>query len=112
MNKRLFYEMVYKDGTKCAVDGKPRMTKVHFYCDQYRSEKDQAMAVIDISEPDYCEYLYKVATRFMCAAGTQFKKASSKLHANAGGSSRPVVELDAGQHTVRKHLNCRMTSDF
>ena len=96
MNKRLFYEMVYKDGTKCAVDGKPRMTKVHFYCDQYRSEKDQAMAVIDISEPDYCEYLYKVATRFMCAAGTQFKKASSKLHANAGGSSRPVVELDAG----------------
>ena len=70
INKRLFYETTYKDGTICKVNDKPRLTRVHFYCDQYRSEKDVAMNVIDISEPDYCEYLFKVSTRFMCAAGT------------------------------------------
>ena len=73
INKRLFYEVVYQNGSKCMVGGKPRTTRVHFYCDQYRNEIDRAMSVIDISEPDYCEYLFKVSTRFMCAAGTQFK---------------------------------------
>ena len=72
INKRLFYEVLYNDGSICKVNNQPRRTRVHFYCDQYRNEKDQAMSVIDISEPDYCEYLFKVSTRFMCAAGTQF----------------------------------------
>ena len=80
INRRLFYETVYEKGTICKVSNKPRRTRIHFYCDQYRSEKDQAMSVIDISEPDYCEYLFKVSTKFMCAAGAQFKKASVKLH--------------------------------
>ena len=71
------------------------------------------MAVIDISEPDYCEYLFKVSTRFMCAAGTQFRKASTKLHASDSlTSERTALELDARDRTVRKHLDCRITSDF
>ena len=40
INKRLFYEVTYKDGTICKVNDKPRLTRVHFYCDQYRNEKD------------------------------------------------------------------------
>ena len=97
INKRLFYEVVYEDGSMCKVGGKPRTTRVHFYCDQYRNEIDRAMSVIDISEPDYCEYLFKVSTRFMCAAGTQFSKASWRLHGSTAESAqRPVLDLDAG----------------
>ena len=70
------------------------------------------MSVIDISEPDYCEYLFKVATRFMCAAGTQFLQASEKLHQATSNVVRPSVELDGGAHTIRKHLNCFIKSDF
>ena len=33
INKRLFYEAVYKDGTVCKVTNQPRKTRVHFYCD-------------------------------------------------------------------------------
>ena len=50
------------------------------------------MSVIDISEPDYCEYLFKVSTRFMCAAGTQFRKASVKLHM-ATSNRTPTPDL-------------------
>lgn len=92
---------------------KPRSTRVHFYCDQYRVDKDMAMSVIDISEPDYCEYLFKVSTRFMCAAGTQFNKASSNLHASSPlEAARPALNLDAGHHTVQKQINCKVKSDF
>ena len=113
INKRLFYETVYRDGTVCKVNNQPRITRVHFYCDQYRSEKDQAMSFIDISEPDYCEYLFKISTRFMCAAGTQFRKASVKLHMAATNTPpRPELDLDIGIHTVKKHLNCEIKSDF
>ena len=115
VNKRLFYETVYEDGTICPVNNQPRLTRVHFYCDQYRNEKDQAMAVIDISEPEYCEYLFKVATRFMCAAGTQFARASDKLHDNGsvgGQQTRPALELDLLQHTIKKHLQCKVASEF
>ena len=113
INKRLFYEVLYHDGTICKVSNKPRQTRVHFYCDQYRNEKDSAMAVIDISEPDYCEYLFKVSTKFMCAAGTQFKKASVKLHTeDYAGQVKPDLDLDAGSKTVRKNLACTVKSDF
>ena len=111
INKRLFYEVVYRDGTVCKVTNKPRITRIHFYCDQYRLEKDQAVSVLDISEPDYCEYLFKVSTRFMCAAGTQFRKASTRLH-SGNNEQRPVVDLDAGPHTLHKRINCKMKSDF
>ena len=76
------------------------------------------MAVIDISEPDYCEYLFKVSTRFMCAAGTQFRRASTKLHegtltaADVIAAERSAVELDAQDRTIHKHLDCRISSDF
>ena len=71
------------------------------------------MNVIDISEPAYCEYLFKVSTRFMCAAGTQFRKASVKLHmATTNAAPRPELDLDDGMHTVKKHLNCEINSDF
>ena len=116
INKRLFYEIEYADGSTCKVNDKPRKTRVHFYCDQYRAEKDKAVSVLDISEPDYCEYLIKVSTRFMCAAGTQFRKASSRLH--TGGSNsfsdsfKPELDLDAGGHTVHKNMNCKIKSEF
>ncbi len=71
------------------------------------------MSVIDISEPDYCEYLFKVSTKFMCAAGTQFRKASVKLHmATTNMTPRPELDLDSGMHTVKKHMACQMNSDF
>ena len=111
INKRLFYETIYADGTVCKVSNKPRKTRVHFYCDQYRSEKDRAMSVIDISEPDYCEYFIKVSTKFMCAAGTQFKKASVMLHVSPM-ESRPALDLDISGHTKRKHMACTIKTDF
>ena len=40
INKRLFYEVLYNDGSICKVNNQPRRTRVHFYCDQYRNEKD------------------------------------------------------------------------
>ena len=113
INKRLFYEVVYRDGSECKVTQKPRSTRIHFYCDQYRVDKDLAMAVIDISEPDYCEYLFKVSTRFMCAAGTQFNKASSKLHSSTTAEvQRPALSLDAAAHTVQKQITCSVKTDF
>jgi len=114
INKRLFYEAVYEHGTVCKVTNKPRKTRIHFYCDQYRIDQDQALAVIDISEPDYCEYLIKVATKFMCAAGTQFKKASRNLHPDERTNldARPAVDLDSGMKTVKKRLTCNIKSDF
>jgi len=35
LSKRLFYEVVYENGSVCKVTDKPRKTRVHFYCDQY-----------------------------------------------------------------------------
>jgi len=67
--------------------------------------------VLDISEPDYCEYLIKVSTRFMCAAGTQFRKASTRLHSGTN-EQRPALDLDVGPHTLQKRMNCKMKSDF
>ena len=110
INSRLFYEIVYEAGSVCQVTNKPRRTRVHFYCDQYQEEKDQALTVLDISEPDYCEYLFKVSTKFMCAAGTQFKKASAKLHEE--NQQRPDLNLDATQHTKRQKLQCTIKSEF
>ena len=96
INKRLFYEVVYENGSVCKVTDKPRKTRVHFYCDQYQEERDTALSIIDISEPDYCEYLIKVSTKFMCAAGHQFKRASDKLNS---GEKKPQLDLDDAGHT-------------
>jgi len=111
INKRLFYEVVYENGSVCKVTEKPRRTRVHFYCDQYQDEKDSALKMIDISEPDYCEYLIKVSTKFMCASGHQFKKASEKLISNED-NVRPELDLDTDGHTKRQKLLCTVKSDF
>ena len=83
---------------------------MHFYCDQYQDEKDKSLTLLDISEPDYCEYLFKVSTKFMCAAGTQFKKASAKLIAD--NQQRPEINLDGQGHTKNQKLDCSIKKDF
>lgn len=38
------------------------------------------MLVLDFSEPDWCEYQVKIATRYLCPASYNFVKASNQLN--------------------------------
>ena len=67
--KKLFYEETYTNGEWCDAKNRPRETKVLYYCDQYHFQKDASFKILDASEPDYCKYQIKVATKFLCTAG-------------------------------------------
>jgi hypothetical protein len=37
------------------------------------------LRIIDLSEPDFCTYQIKLATKYLCRAGSQMPKISSKF---------------------------------
>jgi hypothetical protein len=65
-NSRLIYSQDYEDGSHCDANKKPRRTQVDFYCDVFATEKGDLVKILDISEPDWCSYLFKVSTKYMC----------------------------------------------
>jgi len=90
----MLYSQEYEDGTHCAANSKPRRTRVDFYCDTYAAggqvstvaDKGADFRVLDISEPDWCSYLFKVSTKYMCTGVAQLPKASHRV--NGGAASR------------------------
>lgn len=47
----------------CAANQKPRKATVQYFCDTYHSHP---MKILEISEPDWCDYSLKVATKYLC----------------------------------------------
>ena len=112
LGKKLTYEERYVDGEWCDAKKRPRETTVIYYCDQYYSasspQYDESFKIIDASEPDYCKYQIKVATKFMCTAGAQFPKASAILHTETTPSDIDAAESsmgDTSQIDWSRHLN-------
>ena len=86
LNTRYVYSEMYGDGTFCDANKKPRKTKVEFYCDAYatdKREKESDLKILDISEPDWCTYLFKVSTKYMCTGITQLPKSSTRAGTDA-----------------------------
>lgn len=54
----------WTNGDICAVNKKPRKTRVEFICDMSR---DDDGSVTSISEPSFCHYLVKFHTQHACA---------------------------------------------
>ena len=67
---------------------------IDFYCDTYAAggqistvvDKGSDFRILDISEPDWCSYLFKVSTKYMCTGVAQLPKASHRV--NGGAASR------------------------
>ena len=76
-DKKLYYKQQYIDGSICGHNNLPRSTTVVYYCDQYGTSDE--MKIIDIMEPNYCEYHLKVTSKYMCAKLRTLPKASTRL---------------------------------
>ena len=57
----------YTNGTICAVNQQPREVTVFYYCDYFNSANE--FTLLELSEPDWCKYHVKVATKYMCGKG-------------------------------------------
>lgn len=81
LNTRYVYAETYDDGSFCDANKQPRKTKVEFYCDAYATDKREEeieLKILDISEPSWCTYLFKVSTKYMCTGVAQLPKSSSR----------------------------------
>lgn len=114
LTAKLFFRTQYKDGSMCDATNQPRSTKVVYYCDQYSQRGSRVdMKVLDISEPDFCTYQIKLATKYLCSAGSQLPKISAKFdHGRHELKDKKLAALDAEQKTQRRKVDCRIKSDF
>ena len=68
------------------------------------------MKVLDISEPDFCTYQIKVATKYLCNAGAQMPKISSRfdpLRMNLRDKNAELV-MDEKNKTQRRMIDCKI----
>ncbi len=68
LTAKLYFKTTYRDGSNCDLNNQPRQTQVVYYCDQYSKKRD--LRIIDLSEPDFCTYQIKLATKYLCNAGS------------------------------------------
>ena len=68
----------YVKGTMCAVNQSPREVTIFYYCDYFSTSSE--FVILEISEPDWCKYHVKVATKYMCGKG------NLKLKVNEGNN--------------------------
>ena len=68
------------------------------------------MRIVDISEPQWCNYEIKVQTKYMCSAGMQMPKISSKFEAYSGLLKDQAEDLamDENKKTQRKMQDCKI----
>jgi hypothetical protein len=57
----------FENGTTCAVNQKPREVTVFYFCDYFNPPSE--FKLLELSEPDWCKYHVKVATKYMCGRG-------------------------------------------
>jgi hypothetical protein len=102
LTAKLFFKTIYKDGSYCDATNQPRSTKVVYYCDQFaqgRANK-QDLKILDISEPDFCTYQIKLATKYLCSAGSLMPKISTKFDQNrAEIKDKKLQALDEDRKT-------------
>jgi hypothetical protein len=86
--------------------------QVDFYCDNYH--QDDSIKILDISEPDWCSYLFKVSTKYMCTGIAHLPKASSREGALASSrKQRNEVALqldktDGFAPVLKRKVRCRV----
>ena len=66
----------YADGTYCGGHDKAREAKLLFYCDPNETEE---YVIVGGAETDYCEYMFKIKTRYLCPAGRRLARASTQI---------------------------------
>lgn len=88
-DKKLYYKQEYIDGSICGHNQEPRRTTVVYYCDQY--DTNDELKIIDIMEPDYCQYHIKISSKYMCAKLKTLPKASTRLYDIRGESTSDEV---------------------
>jgi hypothetical protein len=72
MTFKSYFVEHYTDGAMCAVNQKPREVTIFYYCDYFATNAEFTM--LELSEPDWCKYHVKVASKYMCGKGNmQFK---------------------------------------
>ena len=67
---------VYEDGTYCKDHKKSRSAKILLLCDP---DEQKEFVIAEGAETDFCEYLFKIKTRYMCPSGRRLRKASSHI---------------------------------
>ena len=67
---------VYEDGTYCKDHKKSRSAKILLVCDP---DDQKEFVITEGAETDFCEYLFKIKTRYMCPSGRRLRKASSHI---------------------------------
>ena len=67
MTLKSYFIEKYINGTICAVNQKPREVTIFYYCDYFNTTSEFTM--LEISEPDWCKYHVKVATKYLCGKG-------------------------------------------
>lgn len=115
LSAKLYYKTTYIDGSICDLNNKPRETKVVYYCDQFvQGKKTQPnMYVVDISEPDFCTYQIKLATKYLCNAGSQMPKISTKFDQNRSElKEKKLNAMDEEFKTQRRKIDCKIKTDF
>lgn len=71
------------------------------------------MKIIDISEPDFCTYQIKLATKYLCNAGSQMPKISTKFDFGRNEpKDKKVLAMDEDMKTQRRKLDCKIKEDF
>jgi hypothetical protein len=64
---KTYYIERYVNGSICSVNNKPREVTVFYYCDYFNPSNE--FSILELSEPDWCKYHVKVATKYMCGRG-------------------------------------------
>ena len=74
------------------------------------------MRILDITEPDWCNYHFKVSTRYMCTGVNQLPKASTREAQNGMAKFRlqrrdVSHDLDMSEEQVpivERRVNCKV----
>lgn len=90
ISSMLFYKQRYTDGSYCDQVKRYRSTTLIYYCDQYGRSED--FTILDVSEPDWCDYQIRISTKYMCAKLKSLPRASQRALRNMNDRSAASEE--------------------
>ena len=90
----------------CDATKKPRRTTVTFYCDQSNSEAD--LRIIDISEPNYCEYQIKATTKYLCTKLKSLPRSTQGATSAEKSEEKRNLMSELKQQSLEKMTSCQL----
>ena len=93
------FSQEYLDGSYCDQVKRHRRTTLLYYCDQYGKAED--FYIVDVAEPDWCDYQIRIATKYMCTKLSSLPKASTRtLTSQTGGINNRDEMLKLSDNSI------------